>query len=86
MWLAATNYYLYAEAFREHDITGMKLRHLTDMSLNQMNIVDSFHKQSLLLAIAELFTGESETVSERSCVPMIRILLFAFVPFKGALS
>ncbi|XP_078353937.1 phosphatidylinositol 3-kinase regulatory subunit alpha-like isoform X2 [Oculina patagonica] len=61
MWLAATNNYLYAEVFREHEITGMKLRHLTDTKLSQMNIADSFHKQSLLLAIHELFTGESET-------------------------
>ena len=63
MWLAATKYYLYAEAFRENEITGTKLRQLTNVKLNQMNITDSFHKQSLLLAIQELFTGESDTVS-----------------------
>ncbi|RMX38675.1 hypothetical protein pdam_00005911 [Pocillopora damicornis] len=61
VWLAATNHFLYAEVFRENEITGTKLRHLTDTSLNQMNISDNFHKQSILLAIQELFTGESET-------------------------
>ncbi|XP_015755631.1 PREDICTED: phosphatidylinositol 3-kinase regulatory subunit alpha-like [Acropora digitifera] len=61
VWLAATNHYLYAEVFRENEITGQKLRELTDVSLNQMNITDSTHKQSLLLAIQELFTGKSET-------------------------
>lgn len=63
VWLAATNHYLYAEVFRENEITGQKLRELTDVSLNQMNITDSTHKQSLLLAIQELFTGKSESVS-----------------------
>ncbi|KAK2555004.1 Beta-chimaerin [Acropora cervicornis] len=61
VWLAATNHYLYAEVFRENEITGQKLRELTDVSLNQMNITDSTHKQSLLLAIQELFTGKSES-------------------------
>lgn len=63
LWLAATNNYLYAEVFRECEITGAKLREMTDMKLAQMNISDSTHKQSLLLAIQELFTGQSETVS-----------------------
>ena len=63
VWLAATNHYLYAEVFRENEITGQKLRQLTDVSLNQMSITDSTHKQSLLLAIQELFTGKSESVS-----------------------
>ncbi|KAJ7328222.1 Phosphatidylinositol 3-kinase regulatory subunit gamma [Desmophyllum pertusum] len=61
MWLAATNHFLYAEVFRENEITGSQLRQFTDMSLNQLNITDSFHKHSLLLAIQELFTGNSET-------------------------
>lgn len=63
VWLAATNHFLYAEIFREHEITGIQLRDLTTTSLDQINITDSFHKQSILLAIQELFTGESETVS-----------------------
>lgn len=63
LWLAATNNYLYAEVFRECEITGAKLREMTDVKLAQMNISDSTHKQSLLLAIQELFTGLSETVS-----------------------
>ena len=63
LWLAATNNYLYAEVFRECEITGAKLREMTDGKLAQMNISDSTHKQSLLLAIQELFTGLSETVS-----------------------
>ena len=63
VWLAATNHYLYAEVFRENEISGQKLRQLTDVSLKQMNITDSTHKQSLLLAIQELFTGKSESVS-----------------------
>ena len=63
MWLAATNSFLYAEVFREYDITGAELRRMTDMSLSRMNIADSTHKQSLLLAAQELFTGQSETVS-----------------------
>lgn len=61
LWLAATNNYLYAEVFRECEITGAKLREMTDVKLAQMNISDSTHKQSLLLAIQELFTGLSET-------------------------
>ncbi|XP_068726075.1 phosphatidylinositol 3-kinase regulatory subunit alpha-like [Montipora capricornis] len=61
IWLAATNHYLYAEVFRENEITGQRLRQLTDVSLSQLNIRDSTHKQSLLLAIQELFTGHSET-------------------------
>jgi len=63
LWLAATNNYLYAEVFRECEITGAKLREMTDVKLAQMNISDSTHKQSLLLAIQELFTGLSATVS-----------------------
>ena len=64
LWLAATNhYFMYAEVFREHDITGTKLREMTDITLCQMNIVDPTHKQSLLLAVQELFTGQSEIVS-----------------------
>lgn len=61
MWLAATRYYHYAEMFRENEITGPKLRQLSGTKLSQMNITDAFHKQSLLLAIQELFHGESET-------------------------
>lgn len=61
VWLTATNHFLYAEIFREHEITGIQLRDLTTTSLDQINITDSFHKQSILLAIQELFTGESET-------------------------
>jgi len=68
MWLAATNHYLYAEVFRENDMTGAKLRRMTEISLSQMNITDSTHKQSLLLAVQELFTGESEIVSDK-CFP-----------------
>lgn len=61
LWLAATNhYFMYAEVFREHDITGTKLREMTDTTLCQMSIVDPTHKQSLLLAVQELFTGQSE--------------------------
>ena len=63
MWLAATRNYQYAEVFRENEITGPELRQLTDTKLNQMNITDAFHKQSLLLAIQELFHGDSETVN-----------------------
>lgn len=61
VWLAATNHYLYADVFRDNDITGEKLRQISDVSLSQLNISDSTHKQSLLLAIQELFTGQSET-------------------------
>ena len=63
VWLAATNHYLYAENFREHEVTGEKLKRATDILLSQMNITDSTHKQSLLLAVQELFSGESEIVS-----------------------
>ena len=63
MWLAATRHYQYAEAFRENEITGPELRQLTDTKLNQMNIADSFHKQSILLAVQELFHGESQMVN-----------------------
>lgn len=63
MWLAATRNYQYAEVFRENEITGPKLCQLTDTKLNEMNITDAFHKQSLLLAVRELFTGESEMVN-----------------------
>lgn len=75
MWLAATNHFLYAEVFRENEITGTKLRHLTDTSLNQMNISDNFHKQSILLAIQELFTGESETVSVNWAIVYYNVLI-----------
>ena len=69
MWLAATRYYHYAEMFRENEITGPKLRQLSGTKLSQMNITDAFHKQSLLLAIQELFHGESETVNaDPACV------------------
>lgn len=75
VWLAATNHFLYAEVFRENEITGTKLRHLTDTSLNQMNISDNFHKQSILLAIQELFTGESETVSVNWAIVYYNVLI-----------
>ena len=69
MWLAATRNYQYAEVFREHEITGPELRQLTDTKLSQMNITDASHKQSLLLAVQELFHGDSETVkSDPLCV------------------
>ena len=69
MWLAATRNYQYAEMFRENEITGPELRQLTDTKLNQMNITDASHKQSLLLAVQELFNGDSETVnSDPLCV------------------
>lgn len=61
MWLAATKNYQYAEVFRENEISGPELRQLTDTKLNQMNITDASHKQSLLLAVQELFHGDSET-------------------------
>ena len=70
IWLAATNHYLYAENFRENEVTGEKLKRATDVLLSQLNITDSTHKQSLLLAVQELFTGESETVSIR-CLELI---------------
>jgi len=63
MWLAATRHYQYAEVFRENEITGPDLRQLTDAKLIQMNIADAFHKQSILLAVQELFHGESQTVN-----------------------
>lgn len=63
MWLAATKNYQYAEVFRENEISGPELRQLTDTKLNQMNISDASHKQSLLLAVQELFHGDSETVN-----------------------
>ena len=63
MWLAATRNYQYAEVFRENEITGPALRQLRDTKLRQMNITDAFHRQSLLLAIQELFHGESEMVN-----------------------
>ena len=78
IWLAATNHYLYAEVFRENEITGQKLRQLTDVSLSQLNIRDSTHKQSLLLAIQELFTGHSETVSLLSTLPSTLAFLTCF--------
>ena len=69
MWLAATRNYQYAEMFRENEITGPELRQLTDTKLNQMNITDASHKQSLLLAVQELFNGDSEAVnSDPLCV------------------
>ena len=69
MWLAATRNYQYAEMFRENEITGPELRQLTDTKLNQMNITDASHKQSLLLAVQELFSGDSEAVnSDPLCV------------------
>ena len=69
MWLAVTRNYQYAEMFRENEITGPELRQLTDTKLNQMNITDASHKQSLLLAVQELFNGDSETVnSDPLCV------------------
>ena len=67
MWLAAIKYYQYAEVFKENGISGPELRQLTDTKLNQMNISDASHKQSLLLAVQELFHGDSETVNSYPC-------------------
>ena len=79
VWLAATNHYLYADVFRDNDITGEKLRQISDIFLSQLNITDSTHKQSLLLAIQELFTGQSETVSISLTLSPLRVTNVKFL-------
>ena len=74
MWLAATRHYQYAEVFKENEITGPELRQLTDTKLNQMNIADAFHKQSILLAVQELFHGDSQMVNADLPILCYRIM------------
>ena len=62
-WLAATSSYEFASMFIENNIDGTKLESITDTSLIDMGVKDSEQRQLLLLAIQELLTGTSETVS-----------------------
>lgn len=58
-WMAVTNLYRYAELFRTKLMNGKKLASLTEQDLENMGLLDEFHRKCILYTSDELMGNNS---------------------------
>ncbi|XP_058838808.1 uncharacterized protein LOC131694261 isoform X2 [Topomyia yanbarensis] len=61
-WMAANNFYTYADVFKAKDIKGCDLSNLDRDKLGQMGIKNEFHQQTILASIKDLLTSAEKSI------------------------